>query len=54
MVRVPIAYSDSMERRQVPSDADDRRLEDSYRSVPLDEDLVAAARRLAALTAPEW
>lgn len=32
----------------------DRVLQDAYRRVPQDPALVAAARRLAAKTAPEW
>lgn len=32
----------------------DRALRDAYRRIPQDPALVASARRLAALTAPEW
>ena len=32
----------------------DRALQDAYRRVPQDPSIVAAASRLAALTAPEW
>ena len=32
----------------------DRVLRDAYRRVPQDPALIASARRLAALTAPEW
>ncbi len=32
----------------------DRQLQESYRRIPQDPDLVASARRLAARTGPEW
>ncbi len=32
----------------------DRALQDAYRRMPQDRAIVAAASRLAALTAPEW
>jgi len=34
--------------------ADDRAMQDAYRRVPQDPDIVASASRLAARTAPEW
>ena len=32
----------------------DKRLDDAYREVPLDAELLESARRLAAETSPEW
>lgn len=35
-------------------EASDRELQEAYRRIPEDPDLVASASRVAAVTAPEW
>ena len=36
------------------TEASDRELQEAYRRIPQDPDLVASASRLAAATTPEW
>lgn len=36
------------------TEASDRELQEAYRQIPQDPDLVASASRVAAVTTPEW